>query len=82
MNDKYNWIFKDEEFQNATLSNRIKLLCRANGYTQKQLALRSGCTEATISWCISGKHTPRKSTLKKLATALGVSVNELAKGGK
>lgn len=53
---------------------------KKKGYTQKQLAINSGCTEASISKYVSGERTPTLKTAKRLAKALGVAVDDLIKG--
>lgn len=60
--------------------NNIKSLMKSNGYTQKQLALRSGCTEASISKYVRGERTPTLKIAKRLAIALGVTIDDLMKG--
>lgn len=47
------------------------------GLTQKQLARMTGLTERTIRLLENGERTPRLSTARALADALGVSVIEL-----
>ena len=59
------------------LGDNIKRLMKENGYTQKQLAIRSGCTEASISKYIHNEREPSIKILKNLAIALGVTVDEL-----
>lgn len=61
------------------IGKNIKRLMQDNGYTQKQLAMRSGCTESAISRYISDKREPNVRVLKNLAIALGVTVDELIK---
>ena len=63
------------------LGDNIKRLMKYNGYTQKQLAMRSQCTESAISRYISNEREPSIKILKNLAIALGVTVDELLKGG-
>lgn len=47
------------------------------GMKQVDLAKRLGCTEATVSnWCLGIKH-PRITMIDKIATALGVSTDDL-----
>jgi transcriptional regulator with XRE-family HTH domain len=62
------------------LGDRIKRLMKDNGYTQKQLAMRSGCTESAISRYVNNERTPRVKILKRLAIALGVTIDELVGG--
>lgn len=59
------------------LGDNIKQLMKANGYTQKELAIRSGCTESAISRYANDKSVPTVEALRALAIALGVTVDEL-----
>lgn len=61
------------------IGNNIKRLMKENGYTQKQLAIRSGCTEGAISRYVSNEREPKVRILKNIAIALGVTVDELVK---
>ena len=61
------------------LGDNIKRLMIANGYTQKQLAMRSQCTESAISKYIHNERTPSISVAKNLAIALGTTVDELVR---
>ena len=63
------------------IGDNIKRLMQENNYTQKELALRSGCRQASISSYVNNKQKPGMKTLKNLAIALGVTVDEL-KGGR
>jgi transcriptional regulator with XRE-family HTH domain len=47
---------------------------RAHGWTQQQLAERSGVDKATINQAERGRRSPRVETLEKLAVALGVEM--------
>jgi transcriptional regulator with XRE-family HTH domain len=49
---------------------------RRKGWSQKDLAEKSGVGQDTISGIESGRHEPRPSTLRKLAEALGIEVAE------
>ena len=62
--------------------DNIKRLMQANNYTQKELALRAGCNQASISSYINNKQRPGMKILKNLAIALGVTVDELKRGGR
>ncbi len=55
----------------------LKELRRRKGWSQKDLARRSGVGQDTISGIESGRHEARPSTLRKLAEALGVEVTDL-----
>ena len=59
------------------LGETIKRFMKENGYTQKQLAIRSGCTESAISQYISNERTPNIRILQNIAIALGVTVNDI-----
>jgi transcriptional regulator with XRE-family HTH domain len=61
------------------IGDNIKRLMKENGYTQKQLAMRSGCTECAISRYVNNERVPCTMILKNLAISLGVSVDELIK---
>lgn len=63
------------------IGENIKRLLYENNYTQKELALRAGCRQASISSYINNKQRPGIKTLKNLAIALGVTVEELKRGG-
>ncbi len=47
------------------------------GLTQQELAKKAGMKQASIARIEAGKTTPRKTTLKKLADAMGISVEQL-----
>lgn len=64
------------------LGDNIKRLMHENGYTQKQLAILSQCTTPQISWYINNKHEPSLAVVKRIAAVLGVSIDELVKGGE
>ena len=61
------------------IGDNIKLLMKENGYTQKQLAMRSQCTECAISRYVNNEREPSVKMLKNLAVSLGVTVDELIK---
>ena len=61
----------------GTLGENIKHYMKINYYTQKELAIRAGCTESAISRYIKGEREPAVRILKNLAIALGVTVDEL-----
>ncbi|ABG03558.1 transcriptional regulator, XRE family [Rubrobacter xylanophilus DSM 9941] len=58
---------------------KLRQLRRQMGWSQHELARRSGVDRATISAIESGKRDPSGSTMRKLADALGVPVAELYK---
>ena len=58
--------------------HRLKELRCASGFSQQLLADKSGLTARTIQNYESGKHPPKNmEQVKKLSTALSVSVSEL-----
>lgn len=61
------------------LGDNIKRLMRKNGYTQKELAIRSGCSECSISRYLNNDREPNVKSLKNIAIALGVTVDDLLK---
>ena len=61
------------------ISDNIKRLMKENGYTQKQLANRSQCTESAVSRYVNNEREPSVKILKNLAISLGVTVDELIK---
>ena len=61
------------------IGDNIKRLMKENGYTQKQLAIRSQCTECAISRYVNNEREPSIKILKNLAVSLGVTVDELIK---
>lgn len=62
--------------------NRYKVLFKKCGFSQKQLSKESGVSVATISRFVNEVRKIDLKTLKKMADALGVEVDELMKGGK
>jgi len=58
---------------------RLRALRKARGWSQEQLAMKSGFRVSRISLLECG-HTndPRASTLRRLAMALGCCIDELA----
>ena len=61
------------------ISERIKALRKARKMTQYSLANLSYISALTIVRIENGQVTPNKSTLKCIADALGVSLDELVK---
>lgn len=59
------------------IGDNIKILMQKNDYTQKELAIRSGCTPWAISRYVNNVHTPGIKVMQRLAVALGVTVDEL-----
>lgn len=57
--------------------DRIKNIREGRGWSQRDLAEVSSVHFNSVSGIESGKHKPRPSTLRKLAEALGVEVEDL-----
>ena len=68
---KAEWDALEPEFQviQAMLQGR-----KANNLTQKQLAEKTGITQADISRLENGESNPSLNTLKKLAEGLGMTL--------
>ena len=56
---------------------RLRELRERAFLTQAELAEKSGVSEGTINRIELGRHSPRISTIRRLAQALGVSPEEL-----
>ena len=61
---------------------KLYILRKAMGLTQKQVAMLAGVSEAAICLYEKGERSPNLTTAKRLADALGVTVDELIGGGK
>ena len=59
---------------------RLEELLKQRKMTQKELAARSGVTEAAMSHYIKGDRTPRSSVLSRIALALGTTSEYLMEG--
>ena len=59
------------------VASRIKHYRKAAGLTQKELGEKIGVKHNTISSYESGKNEPEQNMLFKIASALGISVNDL-----
>lgn len=62
------------------LSERISLLLKQKGMSQKELASRAGVTEAAISHYLKGDRTPRTSALACIADVLETTTDYLIGG--
>lgn len=56
---------------------RIARLREGRSMTQTELSIQSGVPYQTISYIENGKRNPSTPTLRKLASALGVPLNEI-----
>jgi transcriptional regulator with XRE-family HTH domain len=64
---------------NEKLAMRLKRLREHRGFTQQQLAKKSGMSHGYLARLELGMHDPSLSTLAKLAKALRVPVTTLLK---
>jgi transcriptional regulator with XRE-family HTH domain len=64
----------------SPLGKRLKELREAAGLTQQDVAFRSGLSISIVSQIEQGLKDPRVSTVKALATALGVDAGALIDG--
>ena len=55
----------------------LKLIRKDRGYTQKKLSELSGVSQGKISEYENGMTTPRIDAAAKLASALGITLDEL-----
>ena len=59
------------------LHHRVKTLMKEQGITQRELARRSGLTEASVCKYLSGSRTPQAEAVVLLAKALGTTSDYL-----
>jgi len=59
------------------LKIRLRAVRERRLMTQDELAAKSGITQTTISAIEMGKQSPRVTTVRRLAAALGVEPEEL-----
>ena len=64
----------------GTMGERIRDLLEKKKISQRELAEKTGCTEAAISHYIKGDRTPRASVLTKIAIALETTSDYLMEG--
>ncbi len=64
----------------GTMGERIKDLLEKKGITQRELAEKTGCTEAAVSHYIKGDRVPRASVLTKIAIVLETTSDYLMEG--
>lgn len=63
------------------MGERVKAVRTARALSQADLAQLAGVRTATVSEIESGRRTPRPSTIRALARALGVPPERLTTGG-
>ena len=59
------------------LHHRVKALMKEQGMTQRELARRTGLTEASVCKYLSGARTPQAEAVVLLAKALGTTSDYL-----
>ncbi len=64
----------------ATIGDRIFMLRQAQGMSQSELARRSGVGRTSIVLAEGSRRIPRPSTLRKIAWAMDVSLDDLLNG--
>lgn len=60
----------------------IKALRRNSGLTQAQLAEKVGCAQKDVSRWENGEHSPSTDALRRLAAALGCSMDDITPSPK
>ena len=66
---------KSRAFNGATIDR----LRKAKGWTYRELAIRIGCTEQSVLLWAKGRQEPRANQLVRIASVLGVSMDQLFK---
>lgn len=64
----------------CTLHRRVRIACAARGWTIAELATRARTPESTIAGVLTGHRQCTDALARRLATALGVSVDVLLAG--
>lgn len=64
--------------ETENIGHKIKVLRKSRGLTQQQLADKLGVQRATVSNYEIGRRTPHLNDLRKLAEALGTSMEYFA----
>ena len=67
---------KKSDKENGTFDKKLRELRKAKGFTQQVLAEKANIDEKHLSRIENGKYFPTYSTLNKLLSALGASVEE------
>lgn len=71
---------REGDMENTTVGEHIKRARNLRGLSQEGLGEMADINPATIWGLETGRHTPRPSTLRKLAEALGLEVPDLLTG--
>ena len=61
----------------SVFSERLTLLMKAQGITQKVVSQRANVTESAMSYYVSGVRTPRGEVLSRIAQALNTTTDYL-----
>lgn len=75
--EAYAPVCAEAEKNKKVLRTRIKELRRLRGMSQLQLSQMTGIMQPNLSRIESDSTTPRPQTMEKIATALGVKVEEI-----
>ena len=73
-------ILQEDREQRGTLGATMLRLRERRDMSQKELARKSNVSQSTLSRMEHGLTYPRRHTLTRVASALGVTVNELETG--
>lgn len=68
--------------KDVDIAERLFLLREAQGWSQTEVAKRSGVSREAIVLTETGRTFPRLPTLRRLARAFGVSVEEFLNAGE
>ncbi len=63
-----------------SMGERIQLLMKKNGYSQKELASMIGVTESAMSRYLKNEREPKSEVIANLATALNTTSDYLISG--
>ncbi|OZB90230.1 helix-turn-helix domain-containing protein [Paenibacillus sp. XY044] len=66
--------------ENMQLAKRVRAFRKLKGYTQQELAAKSGISLAVLGAIERGNRRAEEQVVIKVAEALGVSVQELTNG--
>jgi transcriptional regulator with XRE-family HTH domain len=68
-----------QEPTDQTLATALHRLRRASGHTQEHVAHEAGITVAALARIERGETNPRWTTVRRIATALDVSLSEFVR---